>query len=279
MTLFKNLILPVALIVVLAGCGNMQDAPTEQAETSSSSSTWNTDTIGNTANGATDDYAENEDDLHNTENAGSNNFNDNSSTPPVQESSQDSNSISTSVKTTTSVETSVSAGSSTSVETSTSVEINHSPSPSQPTTSASELSTQASDNLLQYLEECTQMLHYIGQEMKQAADFSTMQEPTIEKVVAQIASHRKNIDSRLQRLESLTIPQIDNPSVREKVVSIRNHTLDMGNTASDMMQLMSKYMQTDDEGYYEKYKKMSDQVNASYLAIIEQATQLAIEVE
>ncbi|WP_046226996.1 hypothetical protein [Paenibacillus dauci] len=279
MTLFKNLILPAALIVVLAGCGNMQDAPTEQAETSSSSSTWNTDTTGNTANGATDDYAENEDDLHNTENAGSNNFNDNSSTPPVQESSQDSNSISTSVKTTTSVETSVSAGSSTSVETSTSVEMNHSPSPSQPTTSASGLSTQASDNLLQYLEECTQMLHYIGQEMKQAADFSTMQEPTIEKVVAQIASHRKNIDSRLQRLESLTIPQIDNPSVREKVVSIRNHTLDMGNTASDMMQLMSKYMQTDDEGYYEKYQKMSDQVNASYLAIIEQATQLAIEVE
>ncbi|ANF97872.1 hypothetical protein [Paenibacillus bovis] len=279
MTLFKKLILPAALIVVLAGCGNMQDAPTEHAETSSSSSTWDTDTTGNTVNGTTDDYAENEDDLPSTENAGSNNFNDNSSTSPVQETSPDSNSISTTVKTTTSVETSVSAGSSTSVETSTSVEMNHSPSPSQPTTSASGLSTQASDNLLQYLEECTQMLHYMGQEMKQAADFSTMQEPTIEKVVAQIASHRKNIDSRLQRLESLTIPQIDNPSIREKVVSIRNHTLDMGNTASDMMQLMSKYMQTDDEGYYEKYQKMSDQVNASYLALIEQAAQLAIEVE
>lgn len=283
MMLFKKLLLPASVILVLAGCGNTQDTlPADHTGVASSSSTWSIDQAGDNANVETDDYAENDDDIRSTERASNldNTSNtDNTSNPPAQENGSDAGNVSATVKTTTSVETSVSADSSTSVETSTSVEMNHSSNPSPTTVPTSELPIQQNDDILRYMEECTQTLEYIGQEMKQAGDFSTMQEPTLEKAFAQIKSHRKNIDERIQTLESITIPQINNPSIREKVKSIRDHTLDMGNTASDMMDVMVKYMQTEDESYYSKYQKMSEQVTSSYMELIEQAAQLAIQLD
>ncbi|WP_458121608.1 hypothetical protein [Paenibacillus sp. Z6-24] len=277
MMLFKKLILPASVILVLAGCGNTQDTlPADHTGISSSSSTWSTDQAGDNANVENDDYAENDDDIRSTEHASNldNTSNtDNTSNPPTQENGSDAGNVSATVKTTTSVETSVSAGS-TSVETSTSVEMNHSSNPS-PTT-ASPLSPQEKKDIQQYLQTYMQAGTYIGQQLQKPNQlFENNQELTSKEMLVIFQEHADNVSTCMQNLKAVPFPSISDSKVRKDVVQLRDHVWNLLVVQNDMMQETISYLQTDDESYADQILANYQKLQPQSLTVMQEAEQLA----
>ncbi|WP_046213535.1 hypothetical protein [Paenibacillus wulumuqiensis] len=278
MMLFKKLLLPASVILVLAGCGNTQDTlHADHTGISSSSSTWSTDQAGDDANVETDDYAENDDDTRATNdinNPGSPNSTDNTSNPPTRENSSGTGNVSTTVKTTTSVETSVSAGSSTSVETSTSVEMNHSSNPS-PTT-ASSLSPQEKKDIQQYLQTYMQAGTYIGQQLQKPNElFENNQELTSKEMLGIFQEHADNVSTCMQNLKAIPFPSISDSKVRKDVVQLRDHVWNLLVVQNDMMQETISYLQTDDESYADQILANYQKLQPQSLTVMQEAEQLA----